>query len=255
MGERQPSIIKKATGAVTAEFLMHSVGIEIIDPDNNLDLAKEHLKTRSGVLLFTHAKNDFFMWTRFIRDNVTSLDNLTALVAQKYLDPSRGIGSIAFSKLLPAWKAQYGIDAYPLVQRKKEEEEKYPNHHWINGRSLVKARNFLKTAGHLVGFSIEGTRSLNGEVGNAEEGSDIVLELGKNSVFIPLAAEFPIGSSIKLYRNHGKIRVHVGMPFFKSDIDADQEQNPEVERKDLILKRLTAPLPPQYRIQIDKIAI
>jgi len=245
MTERRIGIrdIPKATvGKISGEVLMNAIGIEVVDLDNNLTIVKKHLETDSMILLFNHAKNDFFVWARFIENNLNSLSNAKALVAMKYLDPKRGKGSKAFSLFFPTWKAAFGIDASPIVQRK--DHELYPDHKKINTSSVINARKFLQIPGHVLAFSPEGTRSLTGEIGEAEEGTELILKLKQGAIILPVAAEFPIGSDLKLYRNKTALKIHVGKPYSYEEIKAESEQTGK-NIPELAMRRIANLLPEQ----------
>lgn len=228
-------------GRLSGELLMQGIVPEVIDPDNYLQTARTYLETGSAILLFNHASNDFGMWARFIRENLTSLENVTALVAMKYLDPNRGIGSKAFSFLLSKWREEYGLDAFPLVQAK--DNAWYPNNKTINFGTLMKTKKHLKQAGHLVAFSPEGTRSLTGELQRAVEDSDIIIRHNKDSIIIPVAADFPTTRPMKPYM-YIPIKIHVGRPFFALEIDDEHAKNPEIEKRDLMALRIARIISP-----------
>lgn len=238
MNERKGSIIGKISG----EFLMGRASVEVIDPDGNLQIAREHLKTGSGIVLFNHFKGDFFLWARFIKENLGSLDNVTALVAMKYMDPKRSPGAKALSVMFPAWEKSHGVKVLPIVQT--YDRQNYENANAINSASIKKALKTLKEPGKIIAISPEGTRSKDGGLSEAEEGIELLLKLSK-SIAIPLAAEHSSDSSRKLVKSH--TRVHVGKPFFIDEIETEQEQNPNLEKKDLIMQRIATLLPLENR--------
>lgn len=239
MTERKGSIIGKAS----AEFLMNRARIEVSDPWKNLDVARRHLQTGSGIVLFNHFKGDFFIWAKFIKENLTPLDNAAAMVAMKYLDPQRGIAGKTLSFMFPEWEKSHGVKVLPIVQAK--DYDIYPEHKRINMTSVIKARDFLKTPGRVLAFSPEGTRSLSGGLGEAEEGVDLILKMNKGSIAIPVAAESATSQKATLYRS--KTLVHVGEIFTNKDIELDQELNPDTKKKDLIMQRIAKLLPEQNR--------
>lgn len=238
MNERRRSTI----GKVSAELLMGRASQEVNDPENNLAIARRHLETGSGIVIFNHFKGDFFVWARFVQKNLASLDNVTAMVAMKYLDPQRGIASKALSYMFPEWEKSHGVKVLPVVQTK--DYHLYSDHRRINMASTLKARSFLQTQGHVLAFSPEGTRS-QGELGEAEEGIDIILRANKDSIVIPVAAQDLSNSSATLLKSN--TRISVGAPFFYQDIEADHKQYPEIEKKDLIMQRIANLLPEQNR--------
>ena len=238
MNERKGSII----GKVSAEFLMNRATVEIIDPDNNLEIARKHLKTGSAIALFNHFKGDFFLWARVFKENITPLDNVTALVAMKYMDPNRSLASKTLNHMFPAWEKSHGVRVLPIVQ--SYDRANYENANTINSTSIKKALKTLKEPGKLIAISPEGTRSKNGGLSEAEEGIELLLKLSK-SLAIPFAAEHAFDSSAKLFGS--KTKIHVGKPFFIADIEKDQEQNPGAKKKDLIMQRIAQLLPEQNR--------
>lgn len=239
MTERNGSLI----GKTSADFLMNRVSEQVEDPNKNLDVVKRRLKTGSAILIFNHFKGDFFVWAKFIQDNITTLDNATALVAQKYLDPKRGAASKILGFMFPQWEMSHGVTVLPAVQEK--DKHLYPNHARINLQTTLKAREILKKPGTIVAYSPEGTRSANGELGEAEEGADFILRTNKNSLVIPVAAVNLSETKPKLYGSNTKIIV--GTPFFYSDIQNDKKNNPEAQIKDLIMLRIATLLPEQNR--------
>jgi hypothetical protein len=239
MNEREGSVM----GKISADFLMGRASIEVIDPDKNLETVRKHLRTGSGIVLFNHFKGDFFLWARFVKENLAPLDNVTAMVAMKYLDPHRGLTSKTLSFMFPKWEKSHGVKVLPVVQSK--ENGIYLEHKRINIASTLKARGFLRIPGHILAFSPEGTRSLSGVLGAAEEGVDLIIRASKNSIVIPVAAEDSSGSGVRLYKSTTRIRV--GTPFFNQDVERDHEDHPDIKRKDLIMQRLAQLLPEQKR--------
>lgn len=238
MTERKGSVIGKISG----DFLMQRVSIETIDPNNNLAVARKHLETGSVITIFNHFKGDFFLWARFMKENITPLDNVTALVAMKYLDSKRSPAAKALDIMFPKWEKAYGVRVLPIVQ--SYDRDNYPNADSINAKSLRETLRRLKTQGTLIAISPEGTRSKDGGLSEAEEGIELLLKLSK-SMALPLAAEHTNDSSGKLFGS--STRIHVGKPFFAGDIDQEQLQNPDAKKKDLIMQKLAELLPPQNR--------
>lgn len=238
MIERSNSLIGKVSG----EFLMGRASIEVIDPDNNLEIARKYLETGSGVVLFNHFKGDFFLWARFIKENLTSLDNVTALVAMKYMDPKRSPAAKALSVMFPAWEKSHGVKVLPIVQT--YDRKNYENANAINSTSIKKALKTLKEPGKIIAISPEGTRSKDGGLSEAEEGVELLLKLSK-SIAIPLAAEHFSDSSRKLV--HSKTKISIGKPFFIDEIEKEQQENPMLQKKDLIMQRIAKLLPSENR--------
>lgn len=238
MKERQKSFIGKISG----ELLMNQASIEVRDPNNNLEIVRDHLQTQSAIVLFNHFKGDFFLWAKFIRENIAPLDNVTALVAMKYMDPKRGPASKALNFMFPEWEKSHGVKVLPIVQSYDRQNYEDPN--TINTTSMKKAIRTLRETGKIIAISPEGTRSKDGGLSEAEEGIELLLKISK-SMAIPLAAEHSNDSSSKLVKSHTKI--YVGKPFFAQDIEEDQSQNPDSKKKDLIMLRLANLLPEQNR--------
>lgn len=239
MNERGKSIIGKISG----DFLMGRATEEVTDPYNSLEIAREHLQTGSIIVIFNHFKGDFFMWARFIQDNLTSLDNTTAMVAMKYLDTKRGLASKGLGFMFPKWEKSHGVTVLPVVQDK--DKHLYPNHAKINLQTTLTVRRILKTPGKVVAYSPEGTRGVIGGLGQAEEGADFILRTNKKSMVIPVAAENLSENEPKLLGS--KTKITVGKPFFYLDIEDDKAIHPEIETQDLIMQRIAALLPPKKR--------
>jgi hypothetical protein len=238
MKERQKSFIGKISG----EILMSQASIEVRDPNNNLEDIRKHLQTESAIFLFNHFKGDFFLWARFIKENISSLDNVTALVAMKYMDPNRSPASKALNFMFPLWEKSHGVKVLPIVQSYDRHNYEDPN--VINTTSMKKAIRTLREPGKIIAISPEGTRSKDGGLSEAEDGIELLLKISK-SMAIPLAAEHSNDSSSKLVKSNTII--HVGKPFFAQDIEVDQSQNPESKKKDLIMQRIAILLPEQNR--------
>lgn len=238
MNERKGSIIGKISG----EFLLNQASIEVVDPDNNLEIVRNRLQTGSAIVLFNHFKGDFFLWARFIKENITSLDNTTALVAMKYMDPKRSPASKALNFMFPQWEKSHGVKVLPIVQ--SYDRHSYTDPNAINTTSMKKALRTLREAGKVIAISPEGTRSKDGGLSEAEEGIELLLKLSK-SIAIPLAAEHSNDSSSKLVKS--STIIHVGKPFFADEIESDQLLNPDAKKKDLIMMRLAKLLPQANR--------
>lgn len=215
---------------------------EAIDPNNHLEIARKHLETGSGVGIFNHFKGDFFLWARFMGENLTPLDNITALVGMKYLDPTRSLTSRGLSYMFPKWEAAFGVKVLPLVQ--SYDRASYPDANSINTRTLKQAVRILKTPGKIIAIAPEGTRSKDGGLSEAEEGVGLILKLSK-SLAIPLAAEHSESSNRQLLGSTN--RIHVGKPFFIEEIEEEQRQNPDMQQKDLIMQRVAELLPEEKR--------
>lgn len=238
MTERKGSVI----GRISGDFLMQRASIETVDPNNNLAVARKQLETGSVVAVFNHFKGDFFLWAKFMKENITSLDNITALVAMKYLDPNRSPAAKALGIMFPKWEKAYGVRVLPIVQ--SYDRSSYANPDSINSKSIRETLRRLKTPGTLIAISPEGTRSKDGGLSEAEEGVELLLKLSK-SMALPLAAEHTNDSSGKLFGSN--TRIHVGKPFFAQDIEQEQLQNPNAKKKDLIMQRLAELLPEENR--------
>jgi len=238
MNERNKSLIGKVSG----EFLMGRASIEVNDPNGNLEIARKHLETGSVVALFNHFKGDFFLWARFMKENLAPLDNVTALVAMKYLDPKRSPAARALGVMFPEWEKSHGVRVLPIVQT--YDRNNYPNADSINSKSIRESLRRLRTQGTLIAISPEGTRSKDGGLSEAEEGIELILKLSK-SLAIPLAAEHSSDSSRKLINS--KTKISVGRPFFIDEIEKEQEQNPDAKKKDLIMQRIAILLPEENR--------
>jgi hypothetical protein len=238
MNERNKSLI----GRVSGEFLMGRASIEVNDPDGNLEIARRHLETGSVVALFNHFKGDFFLWARFMKENLASLDNVTALVAMKYLDPNRSPAAKALGIMFPEWEKSHGVRVLPIVQT--YDRSNYPNADSINSKSIREALKRLRKQGSVIAIAPEGTRSKDGGLSEAEEGIELILKLSR-SLAVPLAAEHTSDSSRKLINS--KTRISVGRPFFIEEIEKEQQKHPESKKKDLIMQRIAVLLPEENR--------
>lgn len=235
MNERQ-----KAFGKISAEALLKSVRVEIENPEN-FAIAKEHLKTGSVLVYFNHfAKLDVILYGKVMRDNLAPLSDLTAVAARKHFDPKRGKLSEAQKYIVDGWQEVYGVGLIQVVQPK--DKNNYEDSDEFNRKSVLKARDLLRTPGKAIGVAPEGTRSKSNELLQAENGLELFLRVGNNVLALPLATEH---SSIVPLAT--KSRLIVGKPFTYDEIKKDHEDSPEITITDLMMKKIADLLPEKNR--------
>jgi len=235
-------------GRLSGEIFLHAVRIEIIDPNNNFQAAKDQLEKGSLILSYNHFEGDIFPWARFVAENFP-LTRAAAFVAKKYLDPSRGILSKTLVVAFGAWEKAYGAKVIPLVQTK--EKDRYPNADNINFGSIKKALRFLKEPGNVLAIAPEGTRTLTNGLGEAEEGIERLLKRGENTLALPVSIR---PSRVEI---HGRpIQIFVGKLFSYMDIQREHEVYPDIPIKDLIMVRNALLLPAEnhgyYKVLLEK---
>lgn len=231
---------QRALGKLSAEALLRSVRAEIANSEN-FEIAREHLKTGSILVYFNHfAKLDVILYGKVLHDNLAPFDQLTAIAARKHFDPKRGRLSQAQKYLIDGWQEAYGVGLIQVVQPK--DKDSYEDSDEFNRKSVLRARELLKTPGKAVGIAPEGTRSKSNELLQAENGLELFLRVGNNVLALPLATEH---SSIVPLAT--KSRVIVGKPFTYDEIKKEHEENPKVSITDLMMKRIATLLPEKNR--------
>lgn len=225
---------------------------EVVSQYGHVEKARKH-KKGGGSLLFviTHPHElDPLVAGLTIEEKFSSLDEpVVGITALKHFDPERH----KFDKTVK--KSEYVIidlaqkarkfEILRVVQRSDEERAYYTDHpealggksiDQFNADAMNRAIEILRNGG-IVMVAPEGTRSKDGNLSEAQSGTELLLRGAKDkALVVPIGINLPENG--KFRPGIDKFRVVIGKPFSYEDLERDHSQNPTIKRKDLIMRRV-----------------
>ncbi len=252
---RSTSIRGKAERALGNALWYGSKAIarhEVVSQYGHIEKARKHRKG-GGSLLFviTHPhKLDPLVAGLTIEENFSSLDEpVVGITAFKHFDPERHKFDKTVKKseyvLIDLAQKARRFEILRVVQKSDEERKYYTNHpealegksiDQFNADAMNRAIEILRTGG-IVMVAPEGTRSKDGNLSEAQNGTELLLRAAKdNTLVVPIGINLP--ESGKYRPGIDKFRVVIGEPFSYEDLERDHRENPKIKRKDLIMRRV-----------------
>lgn len=221
---------------------------DVVIQGTSLEKTREHLKQGGSlIVVINHAHSlNTVVIGHAIEDYVSPLDRVAAVTALKHSDPDR----YKFDKtvkhseyvLIDLAQKSRKFKILRFVQRSDKERQYYKDHpQALGGKSIMKfnyesgneAIEILNRGG-IVMIAPEGTRSEDGNMQEAQTGTEGLLEKAKaNALILP----------VSVLRIGGKFRVVFGEPFSYEDLMREQAQNPTIKLKDLIMRRVARLVP------------
>ncbi len=252
MRERVIASIKDRAKGLAGTALWKGSGLvvrqEVVSEGRSLDRTRQHRKQgKPLIVVINHTRSlGTVVIGHAIEDYVSPLDKVAAVTALKHSDPDRH----KFDKtvkhheymLIDLGQKSRKFKILRFVQRSKEERQFYKDHPQALGGKSIMRFNFdsgneaieILRQGGIVMIAPEGTRSKDGNLQEAQTGTEGLLESVKDTGLVLPASVLPID---------GKFRVVFGEPFSYEDLMREQVQNPQIKLKDLIMRRVARLVP------------
>lgn len=224
----------------------HLLSLEIEGRDN-IQKAKEHLKSGSIIGYFNHISLfDPGLILRLVNDifGERVLQRTAAFTSQKHLDPERGKLNSIQGFIMKSGSLAKGFELLPIVQ--EYDRQFYPNYRRVNYSSVRRVIDeFLKTSNSVVLLAPEETRSRTGQLLEAKDGIEVLLRHGGDNVLtLPIGVvgtrELHLPKLQALSPKGGKIII--GEPISYQEAEA-QARFHGIKVKDVLMLRLAALLP------------
>ncbi len=256
MKESSPSSFRKAADYAAGKALWEltrAVRVSVEDPNGNFVQARDALSEGRSILAYTNhiSKWDPAIIARFTDRYLTPIGNVSGIAGLKHYDPSRPESSSTTRNATRLLQDHTGLGVILVVQN--YDRGSYPepspatenkNVDQFNMTAFRRAGRVLRSEGQVLFIAPEGTRSSTGELQEAEDGLDTLFDLsGGNALAMPITIE-SIGNREIKPGPFNKVIVRPGEPFSLDELDQDQEDNPNISRKDLMMIRLARLLPP-----------
>lgn len=261
MRERIPTSIRSNAERLAGNVLWHgSKAIarhDVVSQYGHIEKARKHLENGGSlIVVVTHPHGlDPLVAGLTIEEYFSSLDRPVAgITALKHFDPERHrfdktVKQVEYILIDLARKARR-FEILRVVQRSEAEREYYTKHpealggksiDQFNADSIEQAIDILRNGG-IVMVAPEGTRSKDGNLSEAQPGTELLLRAAKDKALV-----LPIGMNLpedgKFRPGIDKFRVVIGEPFSYEDLEKDHRENPTVKRKDLIMRRVAKLIP------------
>lgn len=263
MKERITNPIRTGLEKVAGKIVWEASGLirhEIVDEGGNFQKAREHLKKGGGVIVVINHphKYDSVLIGHAIENHLSSLDKVAALTALKHSDPNRHKFDPSVSKseytIIDLGQKSKKFKILRVVQGSNIERAYYTTHPealegksiaQFNSDSLNQAIEILKSGG-VVMAAPSGTRDENGIMGEAQPGIELLLRGARdNAIILPIGIVPPEDGEIHIGKT--RVKLVIGNSFNFQELEAERAQNPQIKRKDLILRRVARLVPPQNR--------
>ncbi len=267
MKESSSSPIHKAADYVAGKALWEMTRtprFRVDDPNGNFVQARDALAEGRSVLAYSNhiSKWDPAIIARFTDTYLTPIRNVSGIAGLKHYDPNRPESSATTRNATRLLQDHTGLGVILVVQ--DYDRGSYPEPspatdgksvERFNASAFMRAARVLRSEGQVLFIAPEGTRSKTGELQEAEDGLDTLFDLsGGRALAMPIAIETVGDGEIKP-GPFNRVVLRPGEPFSLDELDQDQEKNPDISRKDLMMIRLAALLSPtnqgHYRRFLD----
>lgn len=225
---------------------------EVVSQYGHIEKARQHLKDGGSLIVVVNHPHglDPLVAGLTIEEHFSSLDRPVAgITALKHFDPDRHKFDKKVKKseyvIIDFAKKARGFEILRVVQKSDEERKHYTIHpealdgksiDQFNADAMSRAIEILRTGG-IVMVAPEGTREPNGQMIEAQSGTELLLRAAKeNALVVPIGINLPENGKYKPGRD--KFRVVIGEPFSYEDLEIDHRENPTIKRKDLIMRRV-----------------
>lgn len=256
MKERITTSIRGKVERAVGNALWHGSKViarhEVVSQYGHIEKARQHLEEGGSLIIVVNHPHglDPLVAGLTIEEYFSSLNRPVAgITALKHFDPNRH----KFDKKVK--KSEYVIidlaqkarkfEILRVVQKSDEERIHYANHpealegksiDQFNADAMSRAIDILRTGG-IVMVAPEGTRSKDGNLSEAQSGTELLLRSAKDkALVVPIGMNLPDNG--KFRPGIDKFRVVIGEPFSYEDLERDHSKNPTIKRKDLIMRRV-----------------
>lgn len=210
-----------------------AIRTEIVDPDNNLEISRQHLANGGSLFLNTthnhifdmihlmqtsadhlpnpalHSKDFLFKFPNPTKP-ITDLSHLTGMIALKHFGPKRGLMGSVEKFFTDEMKNLFGA-GYILVVQEGDPNYEQDEANRINMSATRQAIAVLKKPGQILIIAPQGTRGKNGEMQEAAAGLATILGCaGENVLTVPVALDTNFPFEIPPIT---KTKVIIGKPY------------------------------------------
>ncbi|MBI3985025.1 MAG: 1-acyl-sn-glycerol-3-phosphate acyltransferase [Candidatus Levybacteria bacterium] len=252
MRERFTASIKDRAKGLVGTALWRGSGLvirrDIVSESRSLERTRSHLKQgRPLIVVINHTHSlDTVVIGHAVEDYISPLDRVAGVTALKHSDPDRHKFDKTVKRheymLIELGQKSRKFRILRFVQRSEEERRYYKDHPQALGGKSIMRFNFdsgneaieILREGGIVMIAPEGTRSKDGNMQEAQTGTEGLLERVKDNGLVLPASVLPID---------GKFRVVFGEPFSYEDLMREQAQHPQIKLKDLIMRKVARLVP------------